>query len=771
MDEHTWHSIHECKGRTCPFYPRVCSMMHDGVGWVTKGETPTDGDLRDIFHTECDTCRTLDQQHHSLCTYCEHLRPHHLFVCLRDAEADRIPVIDLGLIEDIDKGQHCMFCRFVSKMFQSRKGYQRDLRYIILVTNHFLSSPRLHTRVSLSSDTPDHLLYFMAIMWANAAHRLMPYMQRFATVRSLDHGQRNDRESYKQPGLALSSCVDWSKAANWLQHCASNHRHILKHQSANLKCLPNRFKLIDIDQKCIVPAPEDPRFAALSYVWGKRQENELEIVKSNLATVCTSGYLVDENLPRTIADAMTVCGKLRVSYLWVDRLCIVQDDASQKHSQIAAMDVVYGAAVFTICAAAGDSSHYGLPGVRPGSQTFRRVRAELPGVEMEQILPDLDDCLQDGAWIRRGWAYQELSLSTRLLLFTDWQLFFECSRTTATEEPLTAVTKCWSFNLLTSDPGTRQNHVVRPKFALYMVCAQAYAQRMLSFESDVYNAFTGIFRHIYTDLESYICGLPEKDFDSAILWESVSFHEPTHVEGAVLPTWAWASQRQGGVYWFASVIGTVARWAVRDDRGGGGGLRLLQSTRDPSERQLGSLWSLSPKKPRAVLDARQYMLAAWPVCIESPSPRTAERELRGGNKAWLRSRWRSYKEFWEEAHGDSHAFPASRTAMELLAAKPGRLLDRAGMVSLKLFRRTLARSSDLQTLDFDMFDTNGSQCVGYCKILFPFAVAGTRMTRSGVVGVFNALALCVGVNNDNFTERVKRGDQNGGGDLHHKGRS
>lgn len=110
--------------------------------------------------------------------------------------------------------------------------------------------------------------------------------------------------------------------------------------------------------------------------------------------------------------------------------------------------------------------------------------------------------------------------------------------------------------------------------------------------------------------------------------------------------------------------------------------------------------------------------------------------------------------------------------MELLAAKPGRLLDRAGMVSLKLFRRTLARSSDLQTLDFDMFDTNGSQCVGYCKILFPFAVAGTRMTRSGVVGVFNALALCVGVNNDNFTERVKRGDQNGGGgDLHHKGRS
>ncbi|OJJ38775.1 hypothetical protein ASPWEDRAFT_104217 [Aspergillus wentii DTO 134E9] len=34
--------------------------------------------------------------------------------------------------------------------------------------------------------------------------------------------------------------------------------------------------------------------------------------------------------PTTIQDAMTACGKLGIRYLWIDRLCIIQDNLEEK---------------------------------------------------------------------------------------------------------------------------------------------------------------------------------------------------------------------------------------------------------------------------------------------------------------------------------------------------------------------------------------------------------------------------------------------------------
>jgi len=51
------------------------------------------------------------------------------------------------------------------------------------------------------------------------------------------------------------------------------------------------------------------------------------------------------------------------------RYCIQEDDALDKHVQIRNMDTIYANAFWTIVAAAGDNSDYGLPGV------FRRAEA------------------------------------------------------------------------------------------------------------------------------------------------------------------------------------------------------------------------------------------------------------------------------------------------------------------------------------------------------------------------------------------------------------
>ena len=60
---------------------------------------------------------------------------------------------------------------------------------------------------------------------------------------------------------------------------------------------------------------------------------------------------------------MHVCSGLRKRYLWVDRLCILQDDFELKHKRIASMGFIYASAHFTIVALAREKGDYGLPGV------------------------------------------------------------------------------------------------------------------------------------------------------------------------------------------------------------------------------------------------------------------------------------------------------------------------------------------------------------------------------------------------------------------------
>ncbi|KAH7092560.1 hypothetical protein FB567DRAFT_517449 [Paraphoma chrysanthemicola] len=60
---------------------------------------------------------------------------------------------------------------------------------------------------------------------------------------------------------------------------------------------------------------------------------------------------------------MTVCEQLQERYLWVDKMCIVQDDVNDKNRQINAIGQISSSARLVIIAAHGDEVESGLPGV------------------------------------------------------------------------------------------------------------------------------------------------------------------------------------------------------------------------------------------------------------------------------------------------------------------------------------------------------------------------------------------------------------------------
>lgn len=71
---------------------------------------------------------------------------------------------------------------------------------------------------------------------------------------------------------------------------------------------------------------EKVKYAVLSYVWGCKPDLWLE--KKTEEYLKTAGNILptNERIPRTIRDALTFCRKTKIPYIWVDSLCIIQDD-------------------------------------------------------------------------------------------------------------------------------------------------------------------------------------------------------------------------------------------------------------------------------------------------------------------------------------------------------------------------------------------------------------------------------------------------------------
>jgi hypothetical protein len=72
---------------------------------------------------------------------------------------------------------------------------------------------------------------------------------------------------------------------------------------------------------------------------------------------------------------------------------------------------------------------------------------------------------------------------------------------------------------------------------------QSYSERVLSYESDIYNAFAGVARQIMVLLNTDLChGMPTTYFDWFLLWRPLSLQSRrvSQANDAVAPSWSWS---------------------------------------------------------------------------------------------------------------------------------------------------------------------------------------------------------------------------------------
>lgn len=112
----------------------------------------------------------------------------------------------------------------------------------------------------------------------------------------------------------------------------------------------DNVRLINIEEK------STKEYTALSYCWGGDQP--FRTTKSSLSA-WVKGQAVDI-LPRTIQDAITVAIKPGIQYIWIDSLCIVQDETHDVTQEVIRMGDIYRGATLVISAARAKHSDEGF---------------------------------------------------------------------------------------------------------------------------------------------------------------------------------------------------------------------------------------------------------------------------------------------------------------------------------------------------------------------------------------------------------------------------
>jgi hypothetical protein len=332
--------------------------------------------------------------------------------------------------------------------------------------------------------------------------------------------------------------IDFDIIRGWIEHCGQEHTKQCTQVESSASSL-KELKLIDCKQRRIVPALPTYEYSALSYVWGTSRSGDDRCIHNELPTT----------LPRTIEDALKVSKVLGLRYIWIDRYCINQENDVEKQIQIQQMDLIYRNAFVTIVAAAGTDPYFGLPGVGATPRT-PQANAWVGGRCLVSTLPDPRTLIKASKWMHRAWTYQESFFSTRRIVFTEQQVYYEC-RTGLAFETIASPSE-WPSGIFDNQRGHEEH-------SPWEICSRLtdYCGRELSASSDAIRAFEGIFHNFKNrkfPVHQYL-GIPimpavitaQRKFRDGIRSRSEAFaaglswcNIASGTRRTLFPTWSWA---------------------------------------------------------------------------------------------------------------------------------------------------------------------------------------------------------------------------------------
>ncbi|KEY64209.1 hypothetical protein S7711_03498 [Stachybotrys chartarum IBT 7711] len=352
------------------------------------------------------------------------------------------------------------------------------------------------------------------------------------------------------------------RAKTWMSDCVNGHDTCKPSLAGSLPkrvldVAGNTVRLVETDGQS-----ED--YLALSHCWGDSRPPCLT-VQATLAR--NMREIPWETMPNTFRHAIEVTRDLGFRYVWIDCICIIQDDADDWRVEASKMASIYQNAYLTLCAASARSDDGGLWPAEAVAFS-QAVHIEHAGMTYTVYYRHRDNTsaahfswVGESEWstvkefcpvVSRGWTFQERLLSPRLLYFSQGEILWECGERTACEccfheedgsSRYMAQTRVLGDILRQMVQSPSQEAIARYWHRL----VSFYSQLDLTFGKDVLPALSGLAKvcAAVRPGDTYLAGLWRGGLVEELCWAVRDYDgKSKRPEVWRAPTWSWAAVRQ-----------------------------------------------------------------------------------------------------------------------------------------------------------------------------------------------------------------------------------
>ncbi|KAM7208361.1 Heterokaryon incompatibility protein (HET) domain containing protein [Naviculisporaceae sp. PSN 640] len=490
-------------------------------------------------------------------------------------------------------------------------------------------------------------------------------------------------------------------ARMWRDECLDNHSRCQRGAVDDQVKLPTR--LLDVtdpnrpllrESASLIEKEANTQYVALSYCWGLGKR--FLTLRSNYESFTTAG-ISSQDLPRTFRDAVHAANNIGYRFIWIDALCIIQDDRDDLQRELTIMGDIYRYAAMTIGAQGAASSHSGL------FESSRHPLSLIPcTVELSITTPSQHTTTFNATLAvkvrsednldRRGWILQEDILTSRALRFSD-QMSWRCMESFRTEtepcslfsttpsavDPLRKIRKHICTDTVESIPKDTGGEVAparSSRFSSWYNMVQLYSDKELSFESDVLRALLGIaamFRDKYKI--TYLAGLWKEDLFCGLCWyASANDRRPVAAVGLVssvpntskreihsAPSWTWAA------------VGKVrVRFACMAGRSGSMDDDILPRRSRGREREVLDAfcaWDDPINEPRSLERSGRMPGQIWSIRLKTTARSAVLRRSADYTE------WRMSRTYATRGSKNTSVFESLKTAQGFYPRFPGQLMD------------------------------------------------------------------------------------------------
>jgi hypothetical protein len=401
------------------------------------------------------------------------------------------------------------------------------------------------------------------------------------------------------PSIAGASAL----AKSWLDQCASSHTRCKEILENDRHPIPKRviavggednnsIHIFEPGEKSVSNAP----YVALSHCWGLSQH----LISKRSTIADWKQKIPFFKLPKTFREAIAITRALGIQYIWIDSLCIVQDDPHDWEVEAEKMGAIYHNARLVIAATASKDGDGGMLFSRTGHATisgrdqndnsfqiFVRRRCDHAAFSWGRNTSSSYGVGQSDPvfastfpLLTRAWCFQERILGTRVLHFTNDEMVFECSTsincecgamdgfsdasigplrqyvasrpqdrvesTSTSTSPIILRSAAQAFPIepFTLSYALEESTEFSPVFMDWRSLVSEYSKKGITRSSDWLPALAGLASRWSTDdTGRYLAGLWSKDLFRGLLWKAVS-PDPEEHTGYIAPSWSWARPRR-----------------------------------------------------------------------------------------------------------------------------------------------------------------------------------------------------------------------------------